>query len=547
MNGWLTQKLYYTDLFGSTPSYNGDIAAVTWQISSLDTLRGYGFSYDGLSHLKGGTYDEGTLLSDHADRFNGGVTGCDKIGNILGLLCCTQTSAMDYDLVDNLNLIYAGNQLQSVYDNATHSVYGNGMEFKNGATDSIEYVYDENGNLTQNLNKQIVAIQYNLLDLPEKVEFENGNSISYLYSADGTKLRSTYVLGNDTTIVSYFGNAIYENDVLVWMLTSDGYITPSDDKFHYFCCDHQGNTRVVLAQNGTMEEVNDYYPFGSLLSSFVNSVQPYKYNGKELDRKNGLDWYDYGSRMYDATLGRWHTVDPMAELYCETSPYNYCGNNPVNRFDPDGMDYWSTNDRNLIFAFINAVNTGMTQFDFSSWHHATDAEFLDDLVYNDEKKKFYSSYSEIINGEVNVIGVSFDANIIPVTFSGFGYKGAFVYEPLDGFWLKANHFLEGTQYFDGIATWKVSLDGRITDWAPKIGFPPLVGKGGKVGIGKSSTKRMPHGDGGRTLTQAEKRIKELEKQFQTAIGKEKKKLAQKIKEIRRDAERKAKGEAHWRK
>ena len=329
--------------------------------------------------------------------------------------------------------------------------------------------------------------------------------------------------------------------MLVRMLTSDGYITPSDDKFHYFCCDHQGNTRVVLAQNGTMEEVNDYYPFGSLLSSFVNSVQPYKYNGKELDRKNGLDWYDYGSRMYDATLGRWHTVDPMAELYCETSPYNYCGNNP------DGMDYWSTNDRNLIFAFINAVNTGMTQFDFSSWHHATDAEFLDDLVYNDEKKKFYSSYSEIINGEVNVIGVSFDANIIPVTFSGFGYKGAFVYEPLDGFWLKANHFLEGTQYFDGIATWKVSLDGRITDWAPKIGFPPLVGKGGKVGIGKSSTKRMPHGDGGRTLTQAEKRIKELEKQFQTAIGKEKKKLAQKIKEIRRDAERKAKGEAHWRK
>ena len=70
------------------------------------------------------------------------------------------------------------------------------MEFKNGATESIEYVYDENGNLTQDLNKQIVVIQYNLLDLPEKVEFENGNSIFYLYSADGTKFRSTYVLGN---------------------------------------------------------------------------------------------------------------------------------------------------------------------------------------------------------------------------------------------------------------------------------------------------------------------------------------------------------------
>ncbi|MDC2276332.1 hypothetical protein PO118_03040, partial [Bacteroides thetaiotaomicron] len=40
-----------------------------------------------------------------------------------------------------------------------------------------------------------------------------------------------------------------------------------------------------------------------------------KYNGKELDRKNGLDWYDYGARMYDAALGRWHAVDPMSEKY----------------------------------------------------------------------------------------------------------------------------------------------------------------------------------------------------------------------------------------
>ena len=297
------------------------------------------------------------------------------------------------------------------------------------------------------------------------------------------------------------------------LLTQFGYISLSDNKYHYFLQDHQGNTRVVVGQNGKVEEVNDYYPFGGLMASSVGDVQPYKYNGKELDRKGGLDWYDYGARMYDAVLGRWHVVDPMAESYIGLSPYSYCDSNPVNRIDPDGMDYWSTNDRNQIFSFINAVNTGMTQFDFSGWHHATDAEFLDDLVYNDEKKKFYSSYSEIINGEVNVIGISFDANIKPVTFSGFGYKGAFVYEPLEGFLLKAKHFWEGTQYFDGITTWEVNLDGRITGLAPKIGYPPLVGKvkGFKVGIGKSSTKGMPHGDGGRALTQAEKRIMELEK------------------------------------
>lgn len=420
IRGWLTgiesphfsQTLHYTDGAG-TPCYNGNISSTIWKTEN-GSFKGYQYVYDGFSRLKDAKYGEGILLSDNVNRFDEQITNYDRNGNILSLLRYGQTSAAGYGLVDNLNLIYAGNQLQSVYDNATHSVYGNGMEFKNGATESIEYVYDENGNLTQDLNKQIVAIQYNLLDLPEKVEFENGNSISYLYSADGTKLRSTYVLGNDTTIVSYFGNAIYENDVLVRMLTSDGYITPSDDKFHYFCCDHQGNTRVVLAQNGTMEEVNDYYPFGSLLSSFVNSVQPYKYNGKELDRKSGLDWYDYGSRMYDATLGRWHTVDPMVELYCETSPYNYCGNNPVNRFDPDGMDYWSTNSPAEIARFMDALRFNnssiLEKFNFSLWDYATDVEFTGNLTFNDETNTFYSSYGIVKDGVPTRVGVSVKAS-----------------------------------------------------------------------------------------------------------------------------------------
>lgn len=96
---------------------------------------------------------------------------------------------------------------------------------------------------------------------------------------------------------------------------------------------------MVIDQNGLIDEVNHYYPFGGLMSSSVsNAVQPYKYNGKELDRKNGLDWYDYGARMYDAALGRWHAVDPMNEKYYSWSPYTYCKNNPVLRIDLDGKD-----------------------------------------------------------------------------------------------------------------------------------------------------------------------------------------------------------------
>ncbi|SFG78165.1 RHS repeat-associated core domain-containing protein [Prevotella sp. KH2C16] len=71
-------------------------------------------------------------------------------------------------------------------------------------------------------------------------------------------------------------------------------------------------------------------------SQDIASTQRYKYNGKELDRMHGLDWYDYGARHYDATIARWMCVDPLAEKYYHVSPYVYCINNPIRYVDPDG-------------------------------------------------------------------------------------------------------------------------------------------------------------------------------------------------------------------
>ena len=330
-----TQNLYYNTGNG-TAKYNGSISSMTWQAGDDSTVRGYKFTYDGLDRIQNAIYGETASLSTNINRFSENVSEYDKNGNIKSLQRYGRTGASAYGMLDNLTYTLNGNQLTRVDDAVTASAYNGGFEFKDGVKQSNEYAYDANGNLTKDLNKGITDIQYNCLNLPSVVTFSDGSTITYTYAADGTKLKTVHKIGGTTTTTDYCGNVIYENGVQKLLLTEEGYVTLSDSKYHYYLKDHQGNNRVVINQSGTVEEANHYYPFGGVFASSGN-VQPYKYNGKEYDGKKGLNLYDYGARMYDAALGRFTTVDPSAENYFNTSLYAYCGNNPINRIDLDGL------------------------------------------------------------------------------------------------------------------------------------------------------------------------------------------------------------------
>ena len=184
------------------------------------------------------------------------------------------------------------------------------------------------------MNKGITNISYNSLNLPKKITYSDGSSVTYLYGADGKKYRTVHVIGGVTTTTEYIGNLLYINNTPQKMLTEVGYMDLTDNTYYYYLKDHQGNNRVVINSSGTVQEVNHYYPFGSTFAT--SNVQPYKYNGKELDTANGLNWYDYGARHYDAALGRWHVVDPLAEKYYSISPYVYCNNNSIGAIDFEG-------------------------------------------------------------------------------------------------------------------------------------------------------------------------------------------------------------------
>ena len=344
VRGWLTgisgskftQNLYYNNGNG-TAKYNGSISSMTWKAGNESTIRGYKFTYDGFSRLMNATYGETAGINTNTNRFSENVTAYDKNGNIKTLQRYGQTAASSYGLIDNLTFTLGGNQLSRVDDAAAASAYNGGFEFKDGVKQANEYTYDSNGNLTKDLNKGISTITYNVLNLPNMVTFSDGSTIAYTYGADGTKLKTVHKTGSTTTTTDYCGNVVYENGVQKLLLTDEGYVTLSDGKYHYYLKDHQGNNRVVINQSGTVEEANHYYPFGGVFASSGN-VQPYKYNGKELDAKKGLNWYDYGARHYDAALGRFTTVDSLAEKHYSESLYTYCYSNPINCIDPNGKD-----------------------------------------------------------------------------------------------------------------------------------------------------------------------------------------------------------------
>ncbi len=130
---------------------------------------------------------------------------------------------------------------------------------------------------------------------------------------------------------------------------------------HISVRDHLGNVRVVFDEDWDTEQVTHYYPFGGIMAeSSGQSVQPWKYGGKELDRTHGLDAYDFGARTYFADRMQWGQMDPLCEKYYSISPYAYCGGNPVIYKDILGL-YISTDvkkNRDGTYTVVNAHNDG---------------------------------------------------------------------------------------------------------------------------------------------------------------------------------------------
>lgn len=330
--GLFSESLQYQDAESSTyRQWGGNISGIDWESGEENRLRHYDFTYDKLSRLTAATYVEdaisGAFNATYSYDRNTNLSSIQHKGLNSGGTASTTVLSLSPTL--------SGNQISSV------------------AT------YDAKGRQTTTTQGTSRTVTYNLLDLPQQETVGSDIVIDRKYGADGVKYQEKVTTNNNSVLTrDYVGNLIYENGSLKKIIFDGGYadMTGSSPAYRFFLTDHLGSVRVVAASDGTVMQVNHYYPYGGLITDNRHTIPSsnisdsrYRFIGKELSIESGE--YDFGARFLDPLPGRFTTIDPMSEKYYNFSPYAYCAGNPVNLLDSDGRFMSTHTDQygNVVF------------------------------------------------------------------------------------------------------------------------------------------------------------------------------------------------------
>lgn len=341
---------------GNTAMYNGQISGVKWRTNMNshpfdDVGCAYTYGYDKLGQLKNALFfgNNGSGWNYRNGAFDEKNISYDLNGNLLGLER-NMWSGSAVTSMDVLSYSYkssGGNdQLMQVIDgNGGGGTYG----FKNQSGDAEHYLYDANGNLIQDKNRN-VTYTYNELGKINRLTLLSYTNRYIQYNYDGAGIcLSKQVVDNGSTIktTSYVEGFVAENNVLSYVEHVEGRLRTASGvgTYEYYIKDYLGNVRLSFENVGgvaTVRQENSFYAFGLAHNA---TIVPSGANKKiikdgewENDFGNDPDLYTMFFRQYDPVLGRFNAVDPVAEKYTELTVYNSCFNNPISFTDPSGAD-----------------------------------------------------------------------------------------------------------------------------------------------------------------------------------------------------------------
>lgn len=412
IRGWMTKindpsnigtKLFAYEIKYNNPAlpavvaqkFNGNIAEIDWTVKDFPKKR-YSYNYDGLNRLRDGIYSDPDIAVPV--NINGESLEYDLNGNITHLYRNTKHGKSYTPVqIDNLTYNYVNgnsNRLQSITD-ATNNTLG----YPGGGQ---TVTYDLNGNMMTMPDKGITQpIAYNFLNLPTQIK-QNTNTTTYIYRADGVKLKKTYNLVNaagskiinteyldgfqySTPNIEPIRRALEEQDDatmsattagnaeaflplddraiaaalpdnpqeevvinLSFFPTAEGYYDYENFRYIYQYKDHLGNVRVSFVKNLDnslkVMDTNDYYPFGlSFLKPFgqssVYDPMAIPYNFKFQEQElQETGFYSFKWRNYMPDAGRFFNIDPLSEKYAYQSHYNFSENKVVAHRELEGLE-----------------------------------------------------------------------------------------------------------------------------------------------------------------------------------------------------------------
>ena len=411
-NGF-TERLYYADNLpsGAIPHYNGLISAssVTQGYENVS----FTYQYDNQNRL---TYAQGNNKCQEQFEY-------DEMGNIWYMTRKNEEGYLDVLFCD-----HRGNQLVEVSDAAGNHNYYNTKEYRDASNADTTMYYDKNGTIIVDMDRNICAIRNNILNLPDTVQFVNGNQIINSYDAMGRKRSTTYRTLTTPTVVPvgsvlslpsnsftsqttyYSGNMElrYGSPATTWTYhTPVGYVKVDDldnePRQYYYVHDHLGNVSAVWSADAfSFVQKTFYYPSGvPINNSSGQALQSNKYNGKPYEEMHGFDIYEYEFRNYYATIMRFTAMDPLCEQTPWQSPYTYAANNPVCNVDWMGLDgeAYSTNDENAINSLFDCFFGGGALYEYdpeaNGWTNVSDEINWEDTYWN---LIFYFSIANVFPG-----------------------------------------------------------------------------------------------------------------------------------------------------